>query len=120
MIKRILLPFLFYFIGTEIIPLQTFASHIVGGEIYYHCLGNNNYLITLKVYRDCFNGIPPLDNPAYFGIFNGSGGLVQNPAIPLGVDSMIPISANNPCLIVPPNICVEEGTYQFSVTLPPT
>ncbi|HYV94697.1 MAG TPA: gliding motility-associated C-terminal domain-containing protein [Chitinophagales bacterium] len=120
MIKRILFSFWFFFIASEIIPLQTIASHIVGGELYYQCLGNNSYLITLKVYRDCYNGIPPLDNPAYFGIFNGSGALIQNPAIPLGTDVFIPITANNPCLIVPPNICVEEGTYSFTAILPPT
>jgi len=39
------------------------AAHIVGGEIYYHCLGSDNYLITLKVYRDCYASGP---NVAYF------------------------------------------------------
>lgn len=29
------------------------ATHISGGEIYYDCLGNNQYRITLVVYRDC-------------------------------------------------------------------
>jgi gliding motility-associated-like protein len=29
------------------------ATHISGGEIYYDCLGGNQYLITLVVYRDC-------------------------------------------------------------------
>ncbi|MEO5674157.1 MAG: PKD domain-containing protein [Chitinophagales bacterium] len=98
--------------------VMTRASHIVGGEIYYECLGGTSYQITLKVYRDCFNGIPPLDNPAYIGIFNSSGTLVSNPAVYLTADSLIPITANNPCLIIPPNICVEEGTYTFTVNLP--
>ena len=26
--------------------------------------------------------------------------------------------AGNPCLIVPPNICVQEGIYEFDVSLP--
>lgn len=29
------------------------ATHIAGGEIYYDCLGGNQYRITLVVYRDC-------------------------------------------------------------------
>ena len=29
------------------------ATHIVGGEFYYDCLGNNQYRITPKIYRDC-------------------------------------------------------------------
>lgn len=32
------------------------ASHAVGAEITYKCLGNNKYEVTLKAYRDC-NGI---------------------------------------------------------------
>ncbi|MBK9177876.1 MAG: PKD domain-containing protein [Flavobacteriales bacterium] len=29
------------------------ATHFSGGEIYWECLGNNQYRITLMVYRDC-------------------------------------------------------------------
>lgn len=32
------------------------ASHIVGGDAYYTCLGNNQYQVTFALYRDC-NGI---------------------------------------------------------------
>lgn len=32
---------------------QALASHASGGEIVYECLGNNQYLITMYVYRDC-------------------------------------------------------------------
>ncbi len=31
----------------------TKATHIAGGEIYYECLGGNQYRITMMVYRDC-------------------------------------------------------------------
>ncbi|MGZ4035438.1 MAG: hypothetical protein ACXVP4_11280, partial [Bacteroidia bacterium] len=44
--------------------LKNFATHIVGGEIYYDNLGGNNYRITLKVYRDCLTGLAPYDDPA--------------------------------------------------------
>jgi len=33
------------------------ASHAMGADLSYRCLGNNNYEITLKFYRDCA-GIP--------------------------------------------------------------
>ena len=33
--------------------LQATASHVSGGEITYTCLGNNQYEITLTLYRDC-------------------------------------------------------------------
>ena len=29
------------------------ASHIVGGDVYYTCLGNNQYQVTFQLYRDC-------------------------------------------------------------------
>jgi hypothetical protein len=32
------------------------ATHLMGGDLSYECLGNNQYRVTLKVYRDC-NGI---------------------------------------------------------------
>ena len=35
---------------------ETKATHIVGGELRYACLGNNMYEITLTVRRDCENG----------------------------------------------------------------
>ena len=44
------------------------ATHIVGGEITYNCLGNDQYEITLSVYRDCYNGQPYFDQPAIIGI----------------------------------------------------
>ncbi len=33
--------------------LLSWATHFSGGEIYWDCLGNNQYRITLVVYRDC-------------------------------------------------------------------
>lgn len=51
---------------------QLNATHIVGGEIFYNCLGGDNYQITLKVYRDCSpnntNGTQ-FDTPAPIGIY---------------------------------------------------
>ncbi|MBX7181007.1 MAG: gliding motility-associated C-terminal domain-containing protein [Bacteroidia bacterium] len=102
-------------------PFYLLATHIVGGEIYYTCLGNNEYEITLKVYRDCINGQAPFDNPAYLTIYDGSNLSTPflNPSL-TEVDSIsVPVIINNPCLQAPPNICVREATYKYIVTLPP-
>ena len=32
---------------------MTSATHMSGGEIYWDCLGNNQYRITMVIYRDC-------------------------------------------------------------------
>ncbi|HLP96720.1 MAG TPA: gliding motility-associated C-terminal domain-containing protein [Saprospiraceae bacterium] len=98
------------------------ATHIVGGEITYKCLGNNNYEITLTVYRDCYNGQPWFDNPARVGVYEkGSDSvLVRNLALPYNAftNDTLPIVLNNPCLTVPPDVCVHKATYKTTVNLP--
>lgn len=46
--KQLILTTILFFLS---IPL--FASHIVGGETNYKCLGNNQYEVTFILYRDC-------------------------------------------------------------------
>jgi hypothetical protein len=36
---------------------STYASHVMGGELAYKCVGGMDYEFTLVIYRDCF-GIP--------------------------------------------------------------
>lgn len=102
-----------------ILSLRIYATHIVGGEIYYDYLGNNTYKITLKVYRDCYNGVPPLDNPAHIDIFDANGNVIKSLNVPLQSLVQIPRSINNSCIQAPNTVCVQEGTYQFNETLPP-
>ena len=54
------------------LSLKASASHIVGGELYYDCLGGNEYRITLKLYRDCLSDGAEFDNPLPITIFNGN------------------------------------------------
>ncbi|MES2284708.1 MAG: PKD-like domain-containing protein [Bacteroidota bacterium] len=102
-----------------LLSLKNFATHIVGGEIYYDCLGGNNYRITLKLYRDCYNGIPPFDNPGTVFIFNSSGTFLDSLQIPAPSSVILPFPLSNPCLTPPTDICVEEAIYQVVVNLPP-
>jgi gliding motility-associated-like protein len=96
------------------------ATHIVGGEIVYECLGNDDYRIILTVYRDCFNGSPqaPFDPTASIGIFDANWALVQDLRIPFGKDDTIAVELSNPCLVAPPNVCVHRSTYSATVKLP--
>lgn len=115
--KKISLIFIFFLL---LFPKKDFSTHIVGGEIYYDYLGGNNYQVTLKVYRDCFNGIPPFDNPAYVFVYNASGVLVNTLSLPVPPSVIIPPTINNPCFTAPNNICVEEAVYVTTVNLPPS
>lgn len=100
-----------------LISISSYATHIIGGDISYKCLGNNLYEFTVKIYRDCYNGVPPLDNPAHFTIFKVSDLSYENFDAFWTTDSIIPPVSPSPCLTLPPDICVEEGTYVFYRTL---
>lgn len=95
------------------------ASHIVGGEMYYDYMGNNNYLFTVNLYRDCNSSGAQYDNPLPLGVFNAQGNLVQVVNIGFPGSDQIPVVFNNPCVIPPSNICTELATYQILVNLPP-
>jgi gliding motility-associated-like protein len=109
------------------------AAHLIGGEISYECLGFTNgnpnsnsrrYAITIDVFRDCQSGGSEFDSPNFivnmhvtiydgntaFGTFFLDGPEVERINIADNV--------NNPCIIIPPNVCVEQGRYRFEVDLP--
>lgn len=100
--------------------LKSFATHIVGGEIFYNALGGNNYHITLKLYRDCSSSSNAFfDDPVTIFIFNGSGNFVDSIEIPFPGSIILPVTINNPCFTPPTNVCVEEAVYETDVFLPP-
>ncbi len=112
-----------------IITLSTLttASHLVGGELNYECLGNNNYEFTLKVYRDCGSVNPQgtltsfdnLSSIAIYSVANGSYTLVQSVNVP--IDTQYNIEASSlvsTCLIPPNNFCIDVGIYQTIYQLP--
>lgn len=97
------------------------ATHIVGGEMRYRCLGNNEYEITLVIFRDCFYGNPQawFDDPASIGVFNSSNILLRQILVaPMGNDTLQPV-LNNECFVAPPSVCVHTTTYRDTVNLEP-
>lgn len=117
---RLLVFCLFIFlVGT---PTHTYASHIVGGEMTYVCLGNNQYEVLLTIFRDCENGNPGayFDNPAYVGVFDAASGayLRTENFLFSGVDDTLDLSLSNPCFAIPPNVCIHRTTYRKIISLP--
>jgi len=87
----------------------------------YTCLGNDNYEITLTIFRDCYNGEPWFDDPASIGIFDGfTNALIDEELIELTAinDTLDPILSSE-CFVAPPDVCVHTTTYTTVVNLPP-
>jgi gliding motility-associated-like protein len=97
----------------------SFASHIIGGDIYYNYLGNNQYRFFITLYRDCNSTGAEYDNPLKLAIYLG-GNLYQNIDVPFPGSTVLPVIFNNPCATPPTNICVERAIYTVVVTLPPS
>jgi gliding motility-associated-like protein len=99
--------------------LNLHATHIIGGELTYTCLGNNRYEVLLTVYRDCYTGRPPFDSPAYIGIYGSNNILIDSIKIERSDTLKLDPKLNDTCLIVPPNVCVSTTTYRDTITLLP-
>ena len=104
------------------------ATHIVGGQLTYRCLGNDQYEVTLTVRIDCINGAEdaPLDDPATIGLYDSFGflqialGEQGRLELPLMDTRIITTSLSEDCRlnIVEGDVCVEEAIYTGVVTLP--
>ena len=94
------------------------ATHIVGGELNYRCLSNNFYEISLTVFRDCQNGVPPFDAFAAIGVFDSSNALVTQLLIPFMGDDTLNPTLFDSCLVIPPDVCVHRTTYIDTIFLP--
>lgn len=99
--------------------LTSKAAHLVGGEMTYKCLGNNNYEVTLIMYRDCLSSGALFDSHAIFSVYNQNNILVANDSVPLLTVTQLPIVAPNNCTSLPNTVCTEKGIYRHVINLPP-
>ncbi len=97
------------------------ATHLVGGEISYTCLGNNAYQIKLRIYRDCNPSVTgPLDPNADIAIYDQNANLVQLISPPKGPTINVSVDATgNPCVSAPPGLCTQYAEYMDTVVLLP-
>lgn len=76
--KKLLIALLFTLAGA----LNSYASHVMGGDITYVCTGPNTYDITLTLYRDCdgiaLNGPQTVDFSSSCGTQTASLPLISN------------------------------------------
>ena len=119
------------FFGFVLTPNQGKAAHAMGGEVYYEYLGGGDFLISLIFYRECFNsnvepggwqtGGTNLDPSIMLGVFEGNAEYNVYD-VPLTVASIQPLETTleNPCGILPPDLCMQRLEYSITVNLPPS
>lgn len=101
-----------------IITSTTFASHIVGGEVYYDSLGNDAYKVTFEVYRDCEGA--GFDSPLQYTVFTAAGAIFSTYMISLPIADTLPIVYDDPCVTPPNDICIARAIYIDTIILPAT
>ncbi len=117
--KNVLFLFVFLLGLLAVRPAQ--AAHIAGAELTYECLGNNDYLIRLKLYRDCNGNGAQFDNPLTLYVFEAASGQVYNIfdfVVPFNTPEIIPDNWDA-CVSTSYPFCVEEGIYEGVINLPP-
>jgi hypothetical protein len=118
--KRLTSVLVFLFVFT-IIPSSLRASHLVGGEMTYESLGNGKLLVTLKLYRDCYNGIPPFPDPAFVHLYNSTNALIDS--FPMALEMKQDTLDNTiswPCNFKKNDIplsCIEVGKYTDTIDI---
>ncbi|MCC6937351.1 MAG: PKD domain-containing protein [Flavobacteriales bacterium] len=102
--------------------LGSFATHIIGGDMFYDHLGGNQYRVTLRLYRDCgpdnVNGTV-FDSQAQLAVYNSAGSLINSFSVNFPGETTVPVELNDPCLSAPPTVCVASTEYVQVMTLPP-
>lgn len=96
------------------------AAHIVGGEVYYDSLGNDQYKVTFEIYRDCQGTGAPFDDPLNYTVFNADNTIFGQYPVAIYTIDVLPIVYEDPCVTPPNDVCIERGIYIDTITLPPT
>ncbi|MCW3082444.1 PKD domain-containing protein [Segetibacter sp.] len=110
--------------------LQTFASHIAGGELFYEYLGpgnganTNKYKVTMRLFRDCHSvGQTLATERVVIGIYR-SNELSLFTKLDLALQSPAPVIELNtkaiPCLLNAPEVCFQIGIFTGTIDLPST
>ena len=104
-----------------LIPCTLSATHLIGGEITYSCLGDNQYEIQVVIYRDCGpsnSNNTGFDNGGIISIYNMNNNLYDVLDHGFAVSEFVVDEFTSECVTLPPELCVEKGTYTIVTSLP--
>ena len=107
---------IYLFIIFTVISLSSIhARHIIGGVMSYVCNGEGSYSFTIKMYRDCSDEqAANFDFNAPVSIFQGDNDQeIQTLFVEYESITDVDPPNDNPCVIIPPSVCVEEAIYTF-------
>ncbi|MCX7607209.1 MAG: hypothetical protein N2170_08105, partial [Bacteroidia bacterium] len=98
------------------------ARHIAGADFYYQCVDpvQHLYLFELWLYRDCTDPAgADYDDPITIYVFRGNQTLYTTLNVRLSQSAPWNPQGIDACFLQRPGTCLEEGTYRFTLSLPP-
>jgi gliding motility-associated-like protein len=104
-----------FFLLSLLLAYTASASHIIGGDITVKSLGSNRFKITLLFFRDCSSSVN-FDDPIPLGIYDKVTN-AQFMTDSMKLISITPIHLGDSCFS-PPNLCVEQGLFIDTISLP--
>lgn len=125
--KKILL-----LIVLSLASFQIFASHIVGGEVFYTYIGPGTtantsvYKISLRLFRDCNvdctapgTNVACLPTVAIVSVFANASPYTRKATVRVPLQSSVELSLKGypACISSRPSVCYEVKTYSAQVTL---
>lgn len=86
----------------------------------YECQGGGDYLIRIRVYRDCAGGGAAFDPSIDIRAFDGDTGALAFTSfnVPRGIIQTVPLNTGDPCLTIPAGLCTEYVDYVTVMNLP--
>ncbi len=97
-----------------LVPALVHASHMIGGDITYRCLGGNDFEVTITLYQDCLYGEPVAiqqDNPAQYAIYTSSDPAILYTSGNVSASApkpFLPISTTRASITFPIPVCVNR------------
>ena len=97
--------------------IQSYATHIMGGDLTYRYITDDSFEFTLAFYVDCVNGNPGAiasDKFAILGFFNAKTKKYIDKVEVERNDPVRVSKLNYACVTPPSNACVDRYEYVFS------
>lgn len=96
--------------------MVSFASHILGGEIFYDHIAGTTYKVTLVLYMDCGSSTDETNATIYAYPADGSASL--STVLPRTFNGFVDDTYFlNPCLTPPAQACMRKSIYEGNMNL---